>query len=655
MDSSKPEYTELKSMDIGAANRHKLKQLFPSVFVETRNDKGELVESIDFERLKAELGTLSDLFESRRERYGMDWPGKKECIKLIQQPSVATLKPCRGESVNFDSTESLFIEGDNLEVMKLLQKSYYGKIKMIYIDPPYNTGNEFIYPDDFSESLDTYLAYAGLVDSEGKRFSTNTPNEGRFHTKWLNMMYPRLYLARNLLREDGVIFISIDENEFCNLKNLCDEVFGEDNILEVLVWKRRATPPNDRVIGKNHEYILTYARNAHETVLYLQPKEDHVIARYKNLDNDPGGPWVASDLSANGKGGRLVESCIFPIRNPYDGKDYYPPKNKCWLYSKEKVESFLSEGRIGFRESTGAPYLKRYLKEVRDGATLPTIIDDAGFSQDSAKEIRTIFGTDVSEFPKPTKLMKKLIVCGLGSDDIILDFFAGSCTTAHAVLDLNMEDGGNRKFIMVQLPEPCHDNSEAYKAGYHTIADVGKERIRRVIKKIEEEQVKKTKVSESRLPGLEEGQLQLDLGFKVFKLDKSNFKIWDGSNPEETEEVIIQQLIHHIDHIDPEATQEDILYELLLKAGFMPTLQVEKVELAGKTVFSIAEGALLICLEEEITRKLIDAVAEAEPIQFICLDSGFRGNDQLKSNAMQTFAARNKGRDKSSQILFRTV
>ncbi|OPY57168.1 MAG: putative methyltransferase [Pelotomaculum sp. PtaU1.Bin035] len=652
--TNKPEEMDIRSMDISNDNRTKLKQLFPSVFTETRNDKGELVESIDFEKLKAELGTFSDVFESRRERYGMDWPGKKECMKLIQQPSVGTLKPCREESVNFDTTENLFIEGDNLEVLKLLQKSYYGKIKMIYIDPPYNTGNEFIYPDNYSESLDTYLAYAGLIDANGRKFSTNTPNEGRFHTKWLNMMYPRLYLARNLLREDGVIFISIDDNELCNLKNLCSDVFGEENLIEVLVWKRRATPPNDRVIGKNHEYILAYGRNTNETSLYLQQKEDHVIARYKNPDNDPNGPWIASDLSANGKGGRLVDSCIFPIHNPLNKKDYYPPRNKCWLYSKEKVEKFIKEGRISFRESTGAPYLKRYFKEVRNGSTMPTILDDAGFSQDSAREIRSLFGADVYEFPKPIKLLNKLIVCGLGPNDILMDFFAGSCTTAQAVLELNKIDGGNRKFIMVQLPEPCDEDSEAYKTGYKTIANIGKERIIRAIKKIEEEQIAKTKESNGMLPGLEEQPL-IDLGIKCIKLDKSNFKIWDGSNLDASEGEIAQQLTLHIDHVDPNATQEEILYELLLKAGFMPTQKVEKLEMAGKTVFSIAEGALLICLEDEITRELIDAVAEAEPMQFICLDLGFQGNDQLKANAVQTFAARNKGQDKAGQIVFRTV
>lgn len=652
-----PEKMDLKSMDISADNRAKLKQLFPTVFTETRNEKGELVESIDFEKLKAELGTFTDVFESRRERYGMDWPGKKDCMKIIQQPSVATLKPCREESVNFDTTENLFIEGDNLEVLKLLQKSYYGKVKMIYIDPPYNTGKEFIYPDNYSESLETYLAYAGLVDDEGKKFSTNTPNEGRFHTKWLNMMYPRLYIARNLLREDGVIFISIDENEASNLRLLLNEIFGEENFVASIVWEKRFTRSNNaKLFATLTETLFCYRKS--QAVEYLrEPRNEKADSIYSNPDNDPRGPWTSVSY-VNPATKTQRPNLVYPIKNPITGEIIEHPTN-AWKYEKSVYEEHVRENKLywGKEGKNTYPRLKKFLSEV-EGGMVPVDLWDrvqTGTTDEGSKELEELFGAKVFDFPKPHSLIKRALRLATTQDSIILDFFSGTSPTAHAVLNLNKEDGGNRKFIMVQLPEPCDEDSEAYKAGYKTIADIGKERIRRVIKKIEEELVAKAKESEEKLPGLEDEVPQLDLGLKVFKLDKSNFKIWDGSNPHASEEEIIQQLSFYVDHINPDSSQEDILYELLLKAGFMPTEKVEKLTMAGKTVFSIAEGALLICLEEEITRELIDAVAEAEPMQFICLDRGFQGNDQLKANAVQTFAARNQCRDKHEQIVFRTV
>lgn len=620
---------DLKSMNITEDKIQKLKQLFPEIFTEG--------SKIDFDKLKLSLGESVD---TGKERYGMNWPGKADCFKIIQQPSIGTLVPVRKESVDFDTTENLFIEGDNLEVLKLLQKAYLGKIKMICIDPPYNTGNDFIYPDNYSESLDTYLRYTGQLDSEGRRYSTNTETDGRFHSKWLSMMYPRLFLARNLLREDGVIFISIDDNEVDNLKKICNEIFGEENFIETLIWKRRATAPNDRIIGKNHEYILVYAKLIENSTLNLQPRSIETDKMYINPDNDPRGTWKASDLSANGKGGRLVESCIFPIKNPYNNEEYWPPKNKCWLYNKDKIYSLLKENRIGFRENSGRPFLKRFLSDVRQGLTQPTIIDNGGFSQDSAKEIKLIFSNDVYEFPKPTKLLKKLLLIG-NKNDIVLDFFAGSCTIAHAVLEQNKEDGGNRKFICVQLPEPCDEKSEAFKAGFKTIADIGKERIRRIIQKINKE------MKDTKLPLFPENSPALDLGFKIFKLSSSNFKLWD-TNASKEKEAIQNQLSLHIDHIDPNSSQEDILYEILLKSGFPLTTKIEQISLAGKTVFSIAEGAMLICLEKELTAEVMKAIAEKKPIRVVCLDAGFKGNDQLKTNAVQIM--------KSKKITdFRTV
>lgn len=650
-----PERLDLRSMDISADNRAKLKQLFPSVFTETRNEKGELVESIDFEKLKAELGTFSDLFESRRERYGMDWPGKKDCLKIIQQSSIGTLKPCQEESVNFGTTENLFIEGDNLEVLKLLQKSYYGKVKMIYIDPPYNTGKEFIYPDNYQESLDTYLSYAGLVDGEGKKSSTNTPNEGRFHTKWLNMMYPRLYLARNLLREDGVIFISIDDNEVSNLRKLCDEIFGEENFVATIIWQKVFSPKNTaKHFSEDHDYILTYAKNAEVWVPNLLPRTKSMKSRYRNSDNDPRGSWSSSDLCARNYYGEGTYSVICPSGRVIEG----PPKGTYWRVSKEKFEQLDKDNRIWWGvNGNNMPRLKRFLKEVKHGIVPQTLwrYKDVGHTQEAKKELlaHVAFSSSDSVFdtPKPTRLVAKMLQIATKDDggDIVLDFFAGSCSAAEAVFKQNIYDNGNRKFIMVQLPELIEDRH------LQSIADIGKERIRRVIQKIEEEQAAKEREAKGQLPGFEEKQPDLDLGFKVFKLDRSNFKIWNNTDVDISEKELVKQLTLFIDHIDPEAKQEDILYELLLKAGFMPTEKVEKLEMAGKTVFSIADGALLICLEAEIISELIDMVAEAEPMQFICLDQGFQGNDQLKANAVQTFAARSQGRDKTEQIVFRTV
>jgi adenine-specific DNA-methyltransferase len=694
-----PEKMDLRSMDVGADNRAKLKQLFPTVFAETRNEKGKLVESIDFEKLKAELGTFSDLFEARRERYGMDWPGKKDCMKLIQQPSIATLKPCREESVDFDTTENLFIEGDNLEVLKLLQKSYYGKIKMIYIDPPYNTGNEFIYPDDYAESLETYLAYAGLADDEGKKFSTNTPNEGRFHTKWLNMMYPRLYLARNLLQEDGVFFISIDDNEVTNLRKICDEVFGEENFIAELIWEK--TRKNDsRFFSVGHEYILAYVKNEallRENDIYWRedkPGAREIFTEYERLrkqygddfdliqkqlkdfyeklprDNparkharynrvDARGVWRDDNMSWPGGGGPTYD-----VVHPKTGKPCKVPPGGWRFSTPEKMQEMIEAGVVAFREDHSEPpirktYLVRRVGNNQSGEeNVGKQVMGTYFYRSALQATRTLielFEGKLFDNPKDHEIVKRLVSYTTFPNDVILDFFSGSCTTAHAVLDLNKEDGSKRKFIMVQLPEPCEEKSEAYKAGYNTIADIGKERIRRVINKIEEEQAAKAEEAKGKLPGMAEELLELDLGFKVLKLDKSNFKVWDGSKPNASEAELEKQLELHIDHIDPKVSQEDILFELLLKAGFMPTEKVEKQGMAGKNVFSVADGALLICLENEITRELIDAVAEAEPMQFICLDRGFQGNDQLKANAVQTFAARSQGRDKAEQIIFRTV
>ena len=501
------------------------------------------------------------------------------------------------------------------------------------IDPPYNTGKDFVYKDNYRDNMKNYLEFTEQIDEEGHKLSTNTDTSGRYHTDWLNMMYPRLRLARNLLTDDGVIFISIDDNEVHNLRKICDEVFGEDNFVEKLVWKRRATPPNDRVIGKNHEYITVYAKNINHIALYLQPRSERLNARYKNPDNDPRGRWVASDLSANGKGGRLVDSCIFPIVNPNTGEMFNPPQNKCWLYNEEKINELIKEKRIGFRENSGAPFLKRYLSEVRQGATLPIIIENAGFSSDSAKEIKELFLKDVFEFSKTIALMKILTRSGTSNDDIILDFFSGSSTTAHAVMDLNAEDGGNRKFIMVQLPEPTDEKSEAYKAGYKTIADIGRERIRRAGDKILENLKEKyEKASEEERKNMKNPD-DLDIGFKSFKLDSSNIKEW---NPEYMDnDFTMEELVNNL---VPNRSEEDLLYEIILKYGIDLTTPIEDHEVEDKIIYNIGFGSLFVCLEDNIDEKIVKEILKLNeeykmPNPMVVFkDTGFK-NDEIKLNA----------------------
>ena len=391
-------------MDVADEKRQQLKQLFPEAFTEARDTaSGEIKQTVDWEKLKASLG---DVLEKEGERFGLTWPGKSNLLKVIQQPSVGTLNPSREESINFDITENLFIEGDNLEVLKLLQKSYFGKVKMIYIDPPYNTGNEFVYPDNFTETLETYLQYTGMADAKGRKFSTNATTEGRFHSKWLNMMYPRLFLARNLLQENGVVFISIDNNEVNNLRNLCDEIFGEECLAAQIIWKRRNTPPNDKILGTQHEYILVYVKETFNG-LNLRKRSADQIARYKNPDNHPKGVWSSGDLSANVKGGRYVKSLNFPIQNPRSGKEFYPPKNGNWRFNSERIGKLIESDEIYFgKNDDSSPKLKRFLCDVKEGTTWTTLWDFAPLNTQGSAEISELIGNSVIfENPKPSGLM----------------------------------------------------------------------------------------------------------------------------------------------------------------------------------------------------------------------------------------------------------
>lgn len=696
----KPEKAELKSMDVADAKRWQLAQLFPEVVTETRANDGKLVRAVDFEKLKGLLDEFSEVLENQRECYGMTWPGKNECLKLIQQPSVATLKPCREESVNFEETENLFIEGDNLEVLKLLQKAYYGKVKVIYIDPPYNTGSDFIYPDDYSETLETYLAYTGQIDDEGRKFSTNTESEGRYHSKWLRMMYPRLYLARNLLSDDGVLFISIDDHEAANLRSICDDIFGEENFINTISVNMKniagaSGGGEDKRLKKNIEYIHVYAKNYAEFPSFDNVYDFVPIAELVETYRQERRSWKYTSVLVEGGEKEYIGSTldgegneikIFARLNPIiksvsqimedegisEGEVYAQYSHKIFqtampqssirprvmekakeLGSHEDIHSIEYIPKSG--RNKGKLYEQYYKGELfRLFAWLRDVVEEVdgvlckkelqGTYWSYASETKNLTKEGNMPFQngkKPVNMLKRILAMQSEKDCIVVDFFAGSASTAHALLAQNIDDGGARKFIVVQLPEQCDPKSDVFKEGFRNVAEVGKERIRRAIRKISDEN--------------QMGKRPIDLGFRVFKLGRSNFRLWDGAQSSEDPEKIAKQLELHEQHIDPNATQEDILYELLLKAGFPLTTKVEKVEMAGKEVFSISDDALLICLQDEITTELIKAMAQADPLQVICLDSGFKNNDQLKANAVQTFKARNRGKDKESAIVFRTV
>jgi adenine-specific DNA-methyltransferase len=630
--SDQPEKLDLTSLDVAAEQREKLKVAFPEVFTEGGK--------VDFERLKMTLGEMVD---AGKERYGMNWPGKSECFRTIQAPSRATLRPCREESVNFDTTENLIIEGDNLEVLKLLQKGYLGKVKMIYIDPPYNTGNDFIYPDNYSEDLETYLSYTGQVDAEGRKFSTNTETDGRFHSKWMNMMYPRLFLARNLLRDDGVLFISINDNEVDNLRKLCDEIFGEQNFIGQFVVNASPSAIDYGHIAKMHDYALFYSKSidaAQTTPLTEEDKE----FRYE----DESGPFniyplYNGNVAFNPKTRpnlfypfylnptSKIGECFYEISlEPSQGwEQVYPVVSRkdsiqrVWRWGKDLSRQHLNKEIVGYKTDEGEYRVVQ--KSRHTGKVIRSLqLDKEISTRRGTAEVEDLFGSKVFPFPKPTELIRRFVSVSAENDGIVLDFFAGSGSTAQAVMQQNAQDGGKRHFVLVQLPEVTESTD------FPTIADITKERVRRVIKKLND---------------ADEGQLKLennstqDRGFRVFKLDASNFIPWDGNQPDDVDSVT-KQLDLHVEHIQSGRSQEDILTELLLKSGFPLSTKVESTELAGKKVFSVEEGTMLVCLEEELTNDVIKAMAERKPSRVICLDAGFHGNDQLKTNAVQTMKAR---------------
>ncbi len=598
-----------KSMDIVSENIAKLKELFPDVFSEGK---------VDFEALEATLGEYVD---GKEERYSFNWNGKAKARRIAQTPSTGTLRPAPEESKDWDTTENLYIEGDNLEVLKLLQKSYHKQVKMIYIDPPYNTGKDFVYKDNFKDNIKNYLEQTGQVDSAGNKLSTNSDTSGRYHSDWLNMMYPRLKLARNLLKDDGVIFISIDDNEVNNLGRLCDEVFGEENFVADAIWRSTDNSNNDaKQFSSDYNHTLIYSKNS--AWLPIKISDPSKQTHFKNPDNDPRGAYFDGN-PLNSPNPR--ENLTYDIVSP-SGHIIKPPKNG-WRWSRETIQEKISTGEIRFTKDGKAIRRRTYLCDMKGlpPSNLWIDLEKTGHNRQSKYELLKMIPEDIFDTPKPVKLLKYIIeISGASKDSIILDFFSGSATTAHAVMQSNSEDNENRKYICVQIPEKTDEKSKAYKAGYKNIAEIGKERIRRAGEKIKEENANK------------EGRENLDIGFKVFKLDSSNIKAWDPESDD-----LEESLFEAVNNIKSDRTEEDLLYEILLKYGLDLTLPIEELELAGKKVYVVGLGALVICLDEQITLDTVEEIAKLKEqydaddlMRVVFRDNGFK-DAEVKTNAIQ--------------------
>ena len=624
-------------------NFRKLAAMFPNAVTETINENGEVVRAIDKDVLMQEIACT--VLDGNEERYQFTWPDKKKSVLLANAPINKTLRPvredesvptgadsegkpyCSSGSVNFDTTENLYIEGDNLEVLKLLQETYLGKIKMIYIDPPYNTGNDFVYKDDFAQSTDEYLANSGQYDEDGNRMVQNTESNGRFHTDWLNMIYPRLKLAKDLLADDGVIFISIDDNEVENLLKCCGEVFGDCNFVAQIPWRKR-TAKSDVPFGvsQDYEYIICFAKSSNFSAS-VEGKE----RKYYETPDFAGRPWRVHDLTKQTTASERPNS-YFTIVNPKTGEQYPANPNRTWAITEDTFRTYYAENRIVFPGdydflSIQKPVL-RYWKEddmkkagdkfgkVAVSTKLP---DNIGMSQDGTKEITSLLGTKVFSFPKPSALIKYLISTSTEKNDLVLDFFSGSATTAHAVMQLNAEDGGHRKFIMVQLPEVTDEKSEAYKAGYKNICEIGKERIRRAGRKIKEDSPLTTQ--------------DLDTGFRVLKCDTSNMKeVY--YNPAEYEASLFSRFE---DNIKEDRTPEDLLFQVMLDLGVLLSGKIEETTIADKKVFNVEDNYLIACFDSNVTEETITAIAKQKPYYFVMRDSSM-ASDSVATNFDQIFA-----------------
>lgn len=598
------EHLNMQSMDKVAANVAKIRELFPNCVTERINNEGKLEHAIDFDMLKQELS--DHVVDGLQERYQFTWPDKRKAILAANAPINKTLRPCREESVDFDNTENLYIEGDNLDVLKLLQETYLGKVKMIYIDPPYNTGNDFVYNDDFKQSSDEYVENSGQFDDERNRLVANTESNGRFHTNWLNMIYPRLKLAKDLLSDDGVIFISIGDDEESNLIKCCNEIFGESNFIASICHKHRASVSNDRIISENHNHLLFYCKNIVS-----------VFRNHKLIGEDP----VLEGFNLEDEKGKYK---LTPVDGPGGAKKGNPHYNFLgvtgyWRYSKETMQKKYDEGLIV--RTTNGLQQKYYLSQAsKSRKTVTTWWDDDFLTSSATKMLINLMGNKTFDNPKNINLIIRCLkmIAKFDKDSLILDFFSGSATTAHAVMQLNAEDGGTRKFIMVQLPEVCAENSEAYKAGYKNICEIGKERIRRAGQKIKEENPLTTQ--------------DLDIGFRVLKCDSSNMEDVYFT----PKEYMDKQQSLFVENIKKDRSDEDLLFDAMLKLDTPLSSKIEKITIAGKTVYNVAQGHLMACFDKNVTDEVITAIAKEMPSYFVMRDSS-QADDSVAINFEQIF------------------
>lgn len=614
----RPNRMKLQSADGAQLNLDALYQIAPSCFTEVADpDMGGQKRVVNFDVLRQLLG--DNAVEDAPEAYEFNWVGKQAARAEVLKPIKKTLRPVKEDSVDWDNTQNLYIEGDNLEVLKLLQKSYLGKVKMIYIDPPYNTGNDFVYHDDFAMSADEYAEASGSVDELGNKYIKNMDSNGRFHSDWCSMIYSRLMVARTLLTEDGVIFISIDEHEEENLKKISNEIFGCSNFVGTIIWERAFAPKNDaKYLSDSHDYVLVFAKTIDKFQIGLLPRSEEANARYKNPDNDPRGPWTADNMTVKTYSANYDYEIVTP-----NGSVMSPPNGRCWFTSKERMDKLIQENRVWFGETGGnMPRLKRFLCDVQQGMTATTIwkYTEVGHNQEGRQELKKLFDNKgYFDGPKPLRLISRILtIANLSANSIILDFFSGSATTAHAVMQLNAEDGGNRKFIMVQLPEETPEDSEARKAGYNTIPEIAKERIRRAGKKIKEESPLTT--------------ADLDTGFRVFRLDEGNYEDVKRT-PNEFKQ---DQLDLFLNNIKTDRNDLDLLFGCMLDWGVQLSLPMTQEVVDGKTIYTVNDGDLVACFAENVSEDVVKAMAEKMPLRVIFRDSCF-AQDADKINIYETF------------------
>lgn len=611
---------KMHTPDIAEENYKKLVALFPDAITETTDEDGNIVRAIDKNVLMQEINTK--VIDDGQERYQFTWPDKRKSMVMANAPISKTLRLEKEKSVGRDGTpggvdsENIYIEGDNLDALKLLQETYLGKVKMIYIDPPYNTGNDFIYEDDFAQSVDEYADNSGQTDEEGNRLVQNSESNGRFHTDWLNMIYPRLRIARDFLADDGVIFISIDDNEQENLKKVCDEIFGSNNFLAQLVWERAYAPINlKKNFSVSHDYILVYAKDSSITQTNGIERTDEADNRYQNPDNDPRGVWQSDNLSV----GPAIEANIYPITTP-SGRVVEPPAGRSWSLSRQAFRERLQDNRIWFgSDGNGVPRMKRFKSELRKTGITPMTIwkyEEVGHSQSATQDLQKLMGgKKYFDYPKPVPLIQRCIQLYSEEDSIVMDFFAGSATTAHAVMQQNSEDGGKRQYILVQIPELTDPKKDAYQDGYKTICDIGEERIRRAGKKIKEET-----------------DADIDYGFRYFKVDSSNMKDVYYA-PADIEQLSLDGFE---DNIKEDRTPEDLLIQVMLDLGILLSSDIEIQEIAGKKVFSVADDYLLACFDKDVTEETVIEIAKKKPFYAVFRDNSM-ANDSVAANFEQIF------------------